>query len=137
MRMQILAAGAALLLAFNLHAAGFGDPEMDMPLRLIEVSLKQEVPANDPRVAAVRDQLARVMKLSGENDLAVGQLCMRNARYIFDASRQRATPLEVLEALAKHAQVGKSLNETSQRYATLRVQQKLGHAEALAAMAKR
>ncbi len=135
MRMQISAACAALLLAFNSQAAGLGDPEMNVPQRLVEVSLSQEVPAGDARVGAAREQLARVMKASGENEQAVAQICMRNARYIFDASRQRATPLEVLEALSKHARAGKPLSETTQRYSTLRVQQKLGHAEAMAALA--
>lgn len=136
MKMHLSAAAcAALLLAFNAQASGLGDPEMNVPQRLVEVSVSQEVPVSDPRVAAAREQLVRVAKATGENEQAVAYACMRNARYIFDATRQRVTPLEVLEALAKHAPAGKPLNDATQRYSTLRVQQKLGHAEAMAALA--
>jgi hypothetical protein len=135
MKMHISAACAALLLACNVYASGLGDPEMNVPQRLVEVSASQEVPASDPRIAVAREQLGRVAKATGENEQAVAYACMRNARYIFDATRQRVTPLEVLEALAKHAPAGKPLNEATQRYANLRVKDRLGHAEAMAALA--
>jgi hypothetical protein len=136
MKMPIAtAACVALLLAFNAHASGLGDPETNFSQRLVEVSVSQEVAANDPRVATAREQLARVAKLTGETEQAVAYACMRNARYIFDATRQRVTPLEVLEALAKHAPAGKPLSDATQRYSNLRAQQKLGHAAAMNALA--
>jgi hypothetical protein len=133
---RFLVALGALLFAFAVQAAGFGDEaEGNIPQRLVEESVKQDVPANDPRVAKVRDQLAQVVKATGETEQAVAQGCMRNARYIFDFSRQRVSPLEVLEALAKYAPAGKPMSDTTQRYFNLRVKQKLGHAETMAALA--
>jgi hypothetical protein len=124
---------SACLLAFNVHAAGFGDPEMDAAQRLLEASLRQDIPANHPRLAKTREQLQRLAKLTGESEQTIAQACMRNARYAFDAARIDVRPHEVLEAVAQHAQSGKPLNETTQRYVELRVKQKLDHAGALAA----
>jgi hypothetical protein len=135
MKLRIPALLFSCLLAFNLHAAGLGDPEMNVPQRLVAATLNQEVPANDPRVAKARDQLAQVMKATGEDEQTVATTCIRNARYIFDFSRQRTTPLEVLEALAKFAPAGKPLGDTTQRYSGLRVQKRISHAEAMAQMA--
>ncbi|MDP1651713.1 MAG: hypothetical protein Q8L56_03225 [Rhodocyclaceae bacterium] len=133
MNMRIPSLLCICLLACNVHAASPGDPEIGVPQRLVENSLNQAVPASDPRVAKTREQLAIVMKATGESEQSVAQACMRNARYIFDASRQRVSPLEVLEALAKYAPPGKSINETTQRYFELRVKRRLDHAGALAA----
>jgi hypothetical protein len=136
MRLSIPAALCALLFsAVTCQAAGLGDPEINVPQRLVESSVNQDVAAGDPRVAQTRELIARVMKATGESEQSVAQVCMRNARYIFDFSRQRVGALEVLEALAKHAPAGKPINDTTQRYFNLRVKEKLGHAEALAAMA--
>ncbi len=126
---------ALLLSAFTCQAAGLGDPEMNVPQRLVEASLNQEVPANDPRIEKVREQIAKVMKASGESEQVVAQACLRNARHIFDSTRQRTSPLEVLEMLVKYAPAGKPLTDTTQRYFKLRVHQKLDHAGALAQMA--
>lgn len=131
------AACAASFLALPLHASGLGDPEMNAPQRLVQASLREEVAADDPRVAKAREMLVKAGAATGETDLALAQACMRNARYIFDASRRRAnvSALEVLEAVAAHAPAGKPLAETTQRYVDLRVKQKLDHAGALAQMA--
>ncbi len=126
---------ALLLSVFTCQAAGLGDPEMNVPQRLVEASLNQEVPANDPRIEKVREQIAKVMKASGESEQVVAQACLRNARHIFDSTRQRTSPLEVLEMLVKYAPAGKPLTDTTQRYFKLRVHQKLDHAGALAQMA--
>ena len=123
----------ACLLAFNVHAAGFGEPEMDAAQRLLEVSLRQDIPDNHPRLAKTREQLQRLVKLTGENEQTIAQACMRNARYAFDAARIDVRPHEVLEAAALYAPAGKPLSETTQRYVDLRVNQKLDHPKALAA----
>jgi len=126
---------SACLLAFNVHAAGLGEPEGDVAARFLEVSLRQDVPPNHPRLAGTREQLQRVARASGESEQTVAQACMRNARYAFDAAKIDVRPHEVLEAAAKHAPAGRPLNETTQRYIELRVQQKLDHASAMARMA--
>ena len=136
MKLSCRAALCALLLsAATCQAAGLADPEMNAPQRLLEASLNQEVPANDPRLDKVREQIAKVMKASGESEQVVAQACIRNARHIFDSSRQRTSPLEVLDMLVKHAPAGKPLADTTQRYFKLRVHEKLDHAGALAQMA--
>ena len=124
---------SACLLAFNVHAAGFGDPEMDAAQRLLEASLRQDIPANHPRLAKTREQLQRLAKLTGESEQTIAQACMRNARYAFDAARIDVRPHEVLEALALYAPAGKPLSETTQRYIDLRVNKKPADAKALAA----
>ena len=121
------------LLAFNVQAAGFGEPEMDAAQRLLEVSLRQDIPANHPRLAQTREQLQRLARLTGENEQMIAQACMRNARYAFDAARIDVRPHEVLEAAAMYAPAGKPLSETTQRYIDLRVNKKLDHVKALSA----
>lgn len=123
----------ACLLALNVHAAGLGEPEMDVAQRLLEVSLREDIPANHPRLAKAREQLQRLARNTGESEQSIAQACMRNARYAFDAARIDVRPHEVLEAAAQFAPAGKPLSETTQRYIDLRVNQKLDHAKALAA----
>lgn len=133
LRLSILL--SACLLAFNIHAAGLGEPEMDIAQRFLEVSLREDIPPNHPRLAKTREQLQRVAKASGENENAVAQICMRNARYVFDAGRIDVRPHEVLDAAAKYAVAGQPLSETTQRYVQLRLHKKLDHAGAMAQMA--
>jgi hypothetical protein len=133
MNLRFSALLCACLLALNVHAAGFGEPEMDAAQRLLEVSLREDIPANHPRLAKTREQLQRLARLTGENEQTVAQACMRNARYAFDAARIDVRPHEVLEAAALYAQAGKPLSETTQRYIDLRVNQKLDHVKALTA----
>jgi len=125
----------ACLLAFNTHAAGFGEPDVDAAQRLLEASLREEIPAHHPRIAQIREQLQRLAKLSGESEQAVSQACIRNARYAFDVARIDVRPLEVLEAATLHAKAGKPLSEATQRYIEFRVKQKLDHVGALKQMA--
>jgi hypothetical protein len=123
-----------LFSAVNCQAAGLGNPEVNVPQQLVATSLSQDVPANDPQVAKARDQLEKVMKATGEDAQVIAASCVRNARYIFDSSHQRASPLEVLEALAQFAPPGKPLSDTTQRYSALRAQQHASHAAAMAQM---
>lgn len=136
MKLRFLAVfSAALLLAFAAHAAGLGEPDLDAAQRLLEVSLREDIPANHPRLAKTREQLQRVVKMTGENEQSVAQACIRNARYVFDAARIDVRPHEVLEAAAQFAPAGRPLNETTQRYVELRLQKKLDHAAAMTRLA--
>ena len=103
--------------------------------RLVELSLKQEVAANDPRVAQAQGQLKKVTKLTGESEQAVAAACTRAARFIFDATKSPATPLDVLDALAAKGASGRAMNDTIGAYVAAR-RNAAGktHAEALAAM---
>ena len=102
--------------------------------RLVELSLKQEVAANDPRVVQAQGQLKKVTKLTGESEQAVAAACTRAARFIFDATKSPATPLDVLDALAAKGG-GRPMNDTIGAYVAAR-RNAAGktHAEALAAM---
>jgi hypothetical protein len=131
MKLHLASALCALLIISNGHASGLGDPDIDVPRRLVEITYKQDIPANDPRLAKTREQLQQVAKATGETEQGVAQACMRNARYIFDASKTYVSPLEVLEALAKYVPSGKPLTEMTRHYVELRLKQKLGHADAL------
>lgn len=126
-----------MMTAASLHAAGLESPPENLPQRLVEWSYNEDVAPTDPRVKKTGELLATAMKRTGETDQAVAQVCLRNAKYIFDFSRQRTTAIEVLEAIAQHAPDGKPINETSQRYFDLRVKQKLDHAAAMAKLAGR
>lgn len=121
------------LLALPAHAAGLGDADANLPKRLIEVSLSREIPATDPQIDKVRGQLLHLATSTGETEQDLAHACMRNARYLYDVTRIRVGPLEVLEVLVNHAPSGKPVSETTQRYVDLRVKQKLDHAGALAA----
>ena len=134
-RFSILLCALGLSLSHAM-AAGLDGPEDNVPQRLVAESLRQDVPASDPRVAATRKRLAQAMQRTGKSEQAVAAASQRLARYIFDVAKVRVDPLEVLDAIATHAPVGKPLNETTQRYFDLRTRDKLGHAEAMAAMAK-
>lgn len=137
MKLQLTGALCALLIVANSHAAGLGDPEIDVSRRLVEMTYKQDIPANDPRLAKTREQIQLVAKATGETEQGVAHACMRNARYIFDVSKIYVSPLEVLEGVAVATPAGKPLTDMTQRYVELRVKQKLGHDEALKQLAAR
>lgn len=112
-----------------------GDADADAAMRVVAVAAGEDVAASDARVTRARQWLAQAMKATGETDeRAVAAACVRLSRHLFDVTKQRANPLEVLEALATRAPPGRPLQETTQRYFDLRAKQKLDHAAALAAM---
>lgn len=141
MNLRFFATLCAMLLFVGVGQAagpdkpGLGDPEADVPLRLTIQALGDEVKASDPRVAQTRAWFARATKASGESDEFVAAASLRLSRYLFDVTKIRVSPLEVLEAFAKHAPPGKPLSETANRYFDLRAHKKLDHAATLAAMA--
>ena len=67
--------------------------------RMVTLSLKQEVADNDSRVLAADRQLKAAAQATGETEMAVAAACTRAARFIFDATRSPATPLDVLDGL--------------------------------------
>ena len=141
MKLRFLVALCSLLLsAVACHAAGAEKPAAaelpaDVSVRLVTAAVGDDVKPGDPRIAQTRNWLAQAMKATGEEDEAVASACMRLSRYLLDVTKIRVSPLEVLEMLAKHAPAGKPMNETTNRYFELRAKKKLGHAEAMAALA--
>lgn len=102
--------------------------------RMVELSVRQEVPANDPRVVQAQSRMNTVTKASGETEQAVAAACTRAARFIFDATKAPATALDVLDALALKGG-RRPMSETIGIYVAAR-RNSAGktHAEALAAM---
>lgn len=131
MKLRLIAALFAMLFAVAGHTA---DADSDVSLRLTVAALGDDVQAKDPRVAQTRTWIAQAVKATGEEDESVAAASVRLSRYLFDVTKTRVSPLEVLEALAKRAPAGRPLAETTNRYFELRAKQKLDHAAALAAM---
>ncbi len=102
--------------------------------RMVVLSVKQEVAENDARVLAADRQLKAAAQATGETEQAVAAACTRAARFIFDATKAPATPLDVLDGLL--AQQSRSpMNEAVGRYVEARRNAPgKTHAEALAAL---
>jgi hypothetical protein len=108
----------------------------DMARQIVVQSTREDVAADDARVAKARAWLATAVKNSGESERAVAATCERLARYFFDLTKTRATAQEMLEALALHGRAGKPMQETLADYVKVRRQTPdKSHAAALAAMA--
>ncbi|RLJ63789.1 hypothetical protein [Sulfurisoma sediminicola] len=108
----------------------------DMARQIVVQSTREDVAANDARVAKVRGWLDKAVKNSGESERAVAAACERSARYFFDLTKSRATAQEMLEAVATHGRAGKAMQETLADYIKVRRQVAgMTHAAAMAAMA--
>lgn len=105
----------------------------DLARSIVASSLREEVAAADSRVAAARPWLAKAAKTYGVDEKAVAAHCERTARWFFDVTRSRATPLEMLEALALMAKPGVTMEDAMRSYVEAR-RSTAGktHAEALA-----
>lgn len=97
-------------------------------------SVTQDLLPGSVDEAAVRKQLAAAARLTGEEAPAVAAASIRAARFIFDATKAQASPLDVLDAVVQRGK-GRPLAETIGLYVQAR-RQAAGktHAEALAAM---
>lgn len=128
----------ALLLALALAAPrAFADAPLDEPARrLAAYEAGQEVPAGDPRVARFQGQLTQVARITGEGEDVIAVACVRTARHVFDVTRSKATPGELLEVLVRFARPGTPMQDTLRDYVTARRNAPgRSHAEALAALA--
>jgi hypothetical protein len=124
---------AAQAATSTLEAVTAGGEE-SIPQRMVSLAVRQDVPANDPRVLRATQQMKRAMKNTGENEQAVAAACTRAARFIFDATKVPVTSLDVLDALAEKGS-GRPMSDTVGRYVEAR-RNSAGntHAEAMAAM---
>lgn len=105
----------------------------DLARSIVASSLREDVAAADPRVSAARPWLAKAAKTYGVDEKAVAAHCERAARWFFDVTRSRATPLEMLEALALTAKPGMALEDAMRGYVEARrATAGKTHAEALA-----
>jgi hypothetical protein len=108
----------------------------DMARQIVVQSLREDVAAEDARVAKARAWLDKAVKTSGEPERAVAAACERTARYFFDLTKTRASALEMLEALATYGRPGRPMQETLADYIKARRQAAgMSHAAGMAAMA--
>ena len=127
----------SLCIAFSFPVAALS-PSDQVADRLLAASAAEEIAPNDPRLAQVKIQLNKVVKLTAEEPAAVAAACARYAGHLHDSAHLSATPLELLEALSRFGKAGKPMNDTLQDYATARkAAPTRSHAEALAIMSRK
>lgn len=123
---------ALLLVAALVFPAAAAD---DVARRLAEASFGQTLAENDPRVVQARSQLDKAVNLTHEEPMAVAAACSRYAGHLFDAIHERATPLELLEALAAFGKADRPMNDTLLAYVAARkAAPHRNHAAALTAL---
>jgi len=134
MKRLIVAAAALFSLAATADPAKVTVLEGDDPARgIVASSLREDVAGGDPSVAAARAWLAKAAKAYGEDQKAVAAHCERTARWFVDMTRTRATPLEMLEALALLVKPGLTMQDAMRGYVEARrATTGKTHAEALA-----
>jgi hypothetical protein len=105
----------------------------DVAHRLVAMSGGQDVAADDPRVAQTRKLLDKAVKITQEEPMAIAAACSRYAGHLFDSIHERATALQLLEALTAFGKSGKPMSETLQGYVAARkAAPGKSHAEAMA-----
>lgn len=107
----------------------------NLALNIVAASLREEVAPADARVKQARGWLDKAVAVTGEDEKAVAAFSERTARWFFDATRSKATALEMLEALALLAKSGTPMQDTLRDYIQAR-RNAAGktHAEALKAL---
>ncbi len=135
MRSTLLA--FALLLLVGSALAGPADMSDNPAQRVASKSVGHELADNDPRVVQAAAWLKQTAAATGDDERQIATTSIRVAHYLYDITKVRAEPLEVLEALAKYGSAGEPLADTSARYvAARRNSPGKTHSEAMAAMAK-
>ncbi|WP_313953478.1 hypothetical protein [Accumulibacter sp.] len=105
-------------------------------LEMSSLSVGHQLAADDPAVARTRAMLEQVSKLSGDDATAIFAACRRYIGHLHDAAQIKATPLELLAALAVAAS-GTPINDTLQAYVAARkAAPEKTHAGAMALLAK-
>lgn len=105
-------------------------------LEMSSLSVGHQLAADDPAVARTRAMLEQVSKLSGDDATAIFAACRRYIGHLHDAAQIKATPLELLAALAA-AKSGTPINDTLQAYVAARkTAPGKTHAGAMALLAK-
>lgn len=83
---------------------------------IVAVSLREDVGPADARVKQAQAWLEKVRTATGEEAKSIAAFSERTSRWFFDATRQRATPLEMLEAMALLTKAGKPMQDTLRDY---------------------
>lgn len=133
--MRLLLASLSFIVSTVAFAASPASaPTVDPVQRLVELSYQESVPPTDARVTAVRAQLQKAVKLTGEEPMAVVAACVRAARFLFDATKVPVAPVDVLDAVAAHGK-GRPLADTVGLYVEKRRNSaSKTHAETMGAM---
>lgn len=88
----------------------------DLARGIVAAAVRDDVAPTDPRVGAARGWLAKAAKTYGEDPKAIAAHCERSARWFLDLTRSRATPLEMLEALALPAKPDATMQDAMRAY---------------------
>lgn len=135
MKLGIAFAAALALLFGSLHAAARPVDLGEDPARTIA---GKELPENDARVGQARAWLKKIAEATGESEEQTAASAMKLARFIFDAMKVRALPLEALEGMAAQAAPGRPLSDLTAGYFNARRNTAdKSHAAAMAALSAR
>lgn len=94
-----------------------------------------DLPETDARVAQTRAWLKQAAAATGESEEQIAASCVKLSRFLFDALRVRALPIEALEGLALQLAPGKLLGDMNTAYFRARRDAPdRSHAAALAAL---
>jgi hypothetical protein len=135
MKPGIAFAAALTLLLGSLAAAARPVDLGEDPARAIA---GKELPANDARVEQARSWLKQIAAATGESEEQVAASAMKLSRFVFDAMKVRALPLEALEGMAAQVVPGRPLSDLTAGYFNARRNTAdKSHAAAMAALAGR
>jgi hypothetical protein len=135
MKLGIAFAAACTLLFGSLHAAARPVDLGEDPAHAIA---GKELPAKDARVEQARTWLKKIAAATGETEEQTAASAMKLSRFIFDAMKVRALPLEALEGMAAQAVPGKTLSDlTAGYFQARRNTADKSHAAAMAALTGR
>lgn len=76
----------------------------------------RDLPATDARVEQARAWLRKIAEATGESEEQVAAATIKLNRFLLDALRVRAIPLEPLEGMAAIAAPGKTLSDLTRGY---------------------
>jgi hypothetical protein len=128
----------AALLSGIANAAGSLAATDEVAQRMTSLSVRQELAANDPRVAQTRTLLDKAARLSLEEPMAIEAACSRYVGHLHDSAHIEAAPLELLEALVSFGKAGKPMRDTLQDYVVARkAAPGKSHAEAMAVLGRK
>ncbi|MCX8085290.1 MAG: hypothetical protein N3C63_00165 [Rhodocyclaceae bacterium] len=82
----------------------------------------KDLPAEDARIEKARRWLKQIAEVTGESEEQVAASAMKLARFLYDALKERALPLEALEGMAAQAGAGRSLSDLTSGYFNARRQ---------------
>lgn len=127
----------ALLLILALASGSAAATSTDaVALQMTSLSVGHEVAADYPAVTRTRTLLDQVSARYGDDATAIFAACRRYLGHLHDAAQIKATPLELLSALATSGKAGQPINDVLLAYVAARkAAAQRTHAQAMALLA--